>query len=54
MSSSDKRKYRTLTGSGSGSGFPSNSVASDGIPEREPDLAHATGCKQPSLKKIEL
>jgi hypothetical protein len=27
----------------------SNSVALDGNPE--PDLVHATGCKQPSLKK---
>jgi hypothetical protein len=28
----------------------SNSVALDGNPEPEPDLVHATGCKQPSLK----
>jgi hypothetical protein len=27
-----------------------NSVALDGNPE--PDLVHATGCKQPTLKKI--
>jgi hypothetical protein len=27
----------------------SNSVALDGNPEPEPDLVHATGCKQPSL-----
>jgi hypothetical protein len=29
----------------------SNSVALDGNPEPEPDLVHATGYKQPSLKK---
>jgi hypothetical protein len=28
----------------------SNSVALDGNPEPEPDLVHATGCKQPSLR----
>jgi hypothetical protein len=29
----------------------SNSVALDGIPE--PDLVHATGCKQPSLRLMQ-
>jgi hypothetical protein len=28
----------------------SNSVALDGNHEPEPDLIHATGCKQPSLR----